>query len=194
MAKELVDTLLADVRTAHDFDAFVDDFVCDSSQDPIGGAAYTAGRRTDDHDRVQGTLTEQAQKLRQGTLRRQLDDLTRVWPVLQGSHGEKKRKKQGLSDQKLQGRLLEGYLIAERRGLACLLREYQDVVMRHIKHRRRQESCGQGSMLTTGEDADLEIRYEQMRVSPLLIDATQRMTYEGMRSPSPAGKNPQGFH
>ena len=69
MAKELVDTLLADVRTAHDFDAFVDDFVCESSHDPIGGASYTGGRRADDHDSVEGTLTEQAQKLRQDILR-----------------------------------------------------------------------------------------------------------------------------
>ena len=51
MAKELVDTLLADVRTAYDFDAFVEDFVCESSHDPIGGAAYTGGRRSDDHDK-----------------------------------------------------------------------------------------------------------------------------------------------
>ena len=88
---------------------------------------------------------------------------------------------------------MEGYLIAERRGLACLLKEYQDVVMRHIKHRRRQELCAEGSMVTTGEDVDLEIRYEQMRMSPLLIDATQNMTYQGMCSPNAAGENSQGF-
>ena len=63
------------------------------------------------------------------------------------------------------------------------------MVMRHIKHWQRQASCAAGSMVTTGEDVDLEVRYEQMRMSPLLIDATQHMTYEGMCSPSAAGKN-----
>ena len=136
----------------------------------------------------EATLTEQAQRLRQDTLRRQLDDLTRVWPILQGNHGEKKRKKQLLGEQKLQGRLLEGYSIAERRGLAYLLKEYQHVVMRHIKHRQRQASCAAGAMVTTGEDVDLEVRYEQMRMSPLLTEATQHMTFQGMCSPSAAGK------
>ena len=86
---------------------------------------------------------------------------------------ERKRKKQSLGEQKLQGRLLEGYSIAERRGLAYLLKEYQNVVMQHIKHRQRQASCAAGTMVRTGEDVDLEVLYEQMRMSPLLIDATQ---------------------
>ena len=84
---------------------------------------------------------------------------------------------------------MEGYLTAERRGIACLLKEYQDVVMRHIKHRRRQVSCAAGAMLTTGEDVDLDNRYEQMRMSPLLIEATQHLTYEGMCSPNAIGTN-----
>ena len=82
---------------------------------------------------------------------------------------------------------LEGYRIAEQRGLQFLVKEYQHIVMRHIKHRRRQELCAEGSMVTTGEDVDLEIRYEPMRMSPLLLDATQNMTYQGMCSPSNEG-------
>ena len=108
--------------------------------------------------------------------------------MLQGSHGERKRKKQILGDQKLQGRLLEGYEIAERRGLACLLKEYQHIVMRHMKQQRRQELCATGAMVTTGEDVDLEVRYEQMRISPLLLHAAQNMTYEGMCSLSDDGR------
>ena len=78
---------------------FVDEFVGASSHDDIGDATSGADRRRRDETTVQGTLTEQAQQLRQGTLRRQLDDLTRACPVLQGSHGERKRKKQVLGDQ-----------------------------------------------------------------------------------------------
>ena len=145
-------------------------------------------QNTDAKPTICGTLVDQAQGLRQDTLRRQLDDLTRVWPVLQGGHGEKQRKKQLLCDQKLQGSILEGYQIAERRGLAFLAKEYQQLFMRHLKHRRRQEASAAGEMLTTGDDVDLEARYEQMRLSPLLIDATQKLTYQGMCSLSAAGK------
>ncbi len=44
-------------------------------------------------------------------------------------------------------------------------------------------------MVTTGEDIDLENRYEQMRLSPLLLEATQAMTYQGMCSANEGGKN-----
>ena len=88
-----------DVRTANALDVFVDEFACESSHDHIGGESYVAERRTHDKARVAATLTEQAQNPRQDTLRRQLDDLTRVWPVVQGGHGEKQRKKQLLCDQ-----------------------------------------------------------------------------------------------
>ena len=88
MAADLVDKLLLDVRTAHDLDAFVDEFASESAVNIIGGASNARAGRTDDDECVDnqaeaGTLTEQAQKLRRDTLRRQLDDLTRVWPVLQ---------------------------------------------------------------------------------------------------------------
>ena len=43
-------------------------------------------------------------------------------------------------------------------------------------------------MVTTGEDVDLESRYEELRMSPLLIAATQTMTYQAMSSPNDAGK------
>ena len=99
-----------------------------------------------------------------------------------------KRKKQVLGDQKLEGRLLEGYNIAERRGLACLHKEYQHIVMRHMKLQQRRALCDKKGMPRTGEDADFEVRYEQMPISPLLLHAAQNMTYEGMCSLSDDGR------
>ena len=89
MAADLVDKLLCDVHPAHDFDAFVDAFANESSPDVICGASHAGEERYadaegDDEAPEEGTLTQQAQKLRQDTLRRQLDELTPVWPILQG--------------------------------------------------------------------------------------------------------------
>ena len=189
VAAEIIEALLLDVRTANAMDVFVDAFVCYPFADIVAEYECEEKVRNVNEKSVQpGALTEQAQNLRQDTLRRQVDDLTRVWPVLQGDHGQTKRRQQALSAQKLEGRLLEGYQTAERRGLAFLLKDYQRVLMQHYKHKTRQRQCADASLVTTGEDVDLEIRYEHMRLSPLLTDAAKTMTYQGMCAPSANGE------
>ena len=60
--------------------------------------------------------------------------------------------------------------------------------MQHYKQKTRQRQCAEASLVTTGEDVDLETRYEQMRLSPLLTDAAKTMSYQGMCAPSGNGE------
>jgi len=145
---ELLEGLLADVTTAHVLDGYVTAFVNESAptagDDDMDAEAYTDKRKE-----TTSSLTESAKKLRQENLCRQLDDLTRPWPILAGDHGRKVRRKTCLADQVLEGRLLHGYSLAERRGLRFLVREYQTVLLRYMKElsRTKQVSLFQSLLL-----------------------------------------------
>ena len=70
-----------------------------------------------------GSLTDTAKSLRQENLARQLDDLTRPYTTLTATdHRHKQRRQDVLGDQKMEGKMLAGYEVAERRGLAFLVR------------------------------------------------------------------------
>ena len=86
------------------------------------------------------------------------------------------------------GRLLSGYEIAERRGLAFLVREYQQVLMRKFKETKRESMVSSESVPSTGEDVDLECRYEAMPLSPLLLSNTSGIAYATLCANSQKGK------
>ena len=177
------------MTTATKLDTLVEAFVQDL---PWNTTEETPRHDPDKKARRDGntahTLTDTAKRLRQDNLRRQLDDLTRPCPILRGDHGQKPRRKQILGEQKKEGRLLEGNIIAERRGLGLLVREYQNVLLRRFKEHSRTRLVLSGSLPTTGEDVDLEQRYEAMPLSPLFLKAAEGKTYSELHATSPGGK------
>ena len=88
----------------------------------------------------------------------------------------------------MEGRLLAGYEVAERRGLAFLVREYQQVLLRKFKENARERLVSSGSVPSTGEDVDLECRYEAMPLSPVLLAVVSGLSYASLFASSEAGK------
>ena len=88
----------------------------------------------------------------------------------------------------MEGRLLAGYEVAERRGVAFLVREYQQVLLRKFKENARERLVNSGSVPSTGEDVDLECRYEAMPLSPILLSAVSGLSYASLFASSEAGQ------
>ena len=88
----------------------------------------------------------------------------------------------------MEGRLLDGYVAAERRGLAFFVREYQQALLRKFKENAREQLVRSGSVPSTGEDVDLECRYEAMPLSPILLSAACGLSYASLYASSQAGK------
>ena len=182
---DVLSELLQDVMSAGQMDSLVDAFL-------EGESAERAEEETINKRQSvvkDETLTDTAKRLRQENLARQLDDLTRPYTTLTATdHRHKQRRRDLLGDQKMAGRLLSGYEIAERRGLAFLVREYQQVLMRKFKEIKRESLVSRGSVPSTGEDVDLECRYEAMPLSPLLLSVTSGVSYAILCANSQKGK------
>ena len=185
----VLSALLQDVTSAGMLDELVEAFL-DAEPFP----AMTNERETEEATKKRhaaddgGKLTDTAKKLRQENLAQQLDDLTRPYTTLTASdHRQKQRRRDVLSDQKMEGKLLNGYKIAERRGLALLVREYQQVLMRKFKENAREKLVSSGSVPTTGEDVDLECRYEAMPLSPILLQTVSGLSYATLFANTEAG-------
>ena len=187
---DVLSALLKDVTTAGMLDELVEAFLDAEPLSEMANEKESEDRTKKRHVADNGgTLTDTAKRLRQENLARQLDDLTRPYTTLTATdHRHKQRRQDVLGDQKMEGKMLAGYKVAERRGLAFLVREYQQVLMRKFKENARERLVSSGSLPTTGDDVDLECRYEAMPLSPILLSAISGLSYASLFANSEAGK------
>ena len=113
-----------------------------------------------------GTMTEQARRLAAESLHGDLDDLHRGYSALDRT---KPRAKDGLRAQRISPAGFHGLQLAQARGLALLIHDYQQQLLRREKELRRNQAAEGGP---TGEDVDLKQRLEQLPLSPLLLQRT----------------------
>ena len=167
VSRDVVASMHEDLLDAATLDIFAREVTCElrSARTSVSGKhAARAAETTEAPEDI--TLTDAARRLKAENLQRGLDDLTRPHAVLSKV---KQRRTESLLSQRVEGGALDGLQAAERRGLALLVAEYQELLLKYFKEQARARQVDRGEALPAGADADLEYRYERLPLSPILV-------------------------